>query len=51
MNVYIISGVARDIPMATIFRGVMPFLASDLVRIVILVLFPGISLFLLRLLN
>ena len=51
MNVYIISGVARDIPMATIFRGVLPFLASDVVRIVVLVLFPGISLFLLRLLN
>jgi len=51
MNVYIISGVAKDIPMATIFRGVLPFLASDIVRIVLLVLFPGISLFLLRLFN
>ncbi|MBN8440878.1 MAG: TRAP transporter large permease [Thauera sp.] len=48
MNVYIISGVAKDIPMATMFRGVMPFLASDLLRILLLVFVPGISLFALR---
>lgn len=48
MNVYIISSMARDIPMATIFRGVMPFLASDILRIVILVAFPSLSLFLIR---
>jgi len=48
MNVYIISGVAKDIPMATMFRGVMPFLASDLLRIVLLVFVPGISLFALK---
>lgn len=44
MNVYIISGVAKNIPMGTIFRGVVPFLVSDLVRIALLVLFPSISL-------
>jgi tripartite ATP-independent transporter DctM subunit len=44
MNVYIIAGVAKDIPMATIFRGVLPFLASDILRIVLLVFFPSISL-------
>ncbi|AWI81404.1 MAG: C4-dicarboxylate ABC transporter permease [Betaproteobacteria bacterium HGW-Betaproteobacteria-13] len=48
MNVYIINGVAKDIPMATIFRGVLPFLASDIVRIVLLVVFPSISLVALR---
>jgi tripartite ATP-independent transporter DctM subunit len=48
MNVYIISGVAKDIPMSTMFRGVMPFLVSDLLRIVLLVFVPGISLFALR---
>ena len=51
MNVYIISGVAKDIPMATMFRGVMPFLASDLLRILLLVFVPGISLFALRILG
>lgn len=44
MNVYIINGVATDIPMATIFRGVVPFLISDFVRILFLVFFPSISL-------
>lgn len=44
MNVYIINGVAKDIPMATIFRGVLPFLASDILRIFLLVFFPSISL-------
>ncbi|ATE61344.1 TRAP transporter large permease [Thauera sinica] len=48
MNVYIISSMNKDIPMSTIFRGVVPFLVSDLLRIVVLVLFPSISLFVLR---
>jgi TRAP-type C4-dicarboxylate transport system permease large subunit len=34
--------------MSTMFRGVMPFLVSDLLRIVLLVFVPGISLFALR---
>lgn len=50
MNVYIINSMARDIPMATIFRGVTPFLVSDVLRIGLLVLFPGITLTLLHLL-
>jgi tripartite ATP-independent transporter DctM subunit len=48
MNVYIINGVAKDIPMKVIFRGVMPFLAWDVVRIGLLILFPSISLVALR---
>ncbi|MBU1362427.1 MAG: TRAP transporter large permease [Gammaproteobacteria bacterium] len=48
MNVYIINGVAKDIPMKVIFRGVMPFLAWDVTRIGLLILFPSISLIALR---
>jgi C4-dicarboxylate transporter DctM subunit len=48
MNVYIIHGIAKDIPMATIFRGVLPFLTWDIIRVFLLVLFPGISLIALR---
>ena len=48
MNVYIINGVAKDIPMKVIFRGVMPFLAWDVARIGLLILFPSISLIALR---
>ncbi|MDP2793082.1 MAG: TRAP transporter large permease [Sulfurisoma sp.] len=46
MNVYIINRLARDVPLIETFKGVIPFLLSDLVRIVLLLLFPGISLYL-----
>jgi C4-dicarboxylate transporter DctM subunit len=46
INVYVIKGVAPDVPMATIFRGIGPFLVSELVCIGILLAFPQIALFL-----
>lgn len=46
MNVFIINSIAKDVPMRETFRGVLPFLASDGVRIVLLALFPGLSLWL-----
>jgi tripartite ATP-independent transporter DctM subunit len=46
MNVYVISGVARDVPMATIFRGIFPFFIAMLVCMVLLFLFPQLALFL-----
>ncbi len=46
MNLFIINSLARDIPMAATYRGVAPFVVSDLVRVVILVAFPGITLWL-----
>jgi tripartite ATP-independent transporter DctM subunit len=46
MNVYIINRLARDVPLTQTFRGVIPFLASDAVRIALLVSFPVISLYL-----
>ena len=48
MNVFVINSMAPDVPMAESFRGVMPFLASDLVRVLILIAFPFITLGLLR---
>ncbi|MEO8808257.1 MAG: TRAP transporter large permease subunit [Burkholderiaceae bacterium] len=48
MNVYIINRLAKDVPLSETFKGVMPFLASDFLRIALLLLFPGISLYLLR---
>ncbi|MDX9700792.1 MAG: TRAP transporter large permease [Rhodocyclaceae bacterium] len=51
MNVFIINSLAKDVPMRETFRGVLPFLASDGVRIVLLALFPGLSLWLVHLLN
>src|SRR5690606_4382249 len=49
LNVFVLQATARDVPLVTIFRGVMPFIAADAVRLAILVLFPGIVLFLPRL--
>jgi tripartite ATP-independent transporter DctM subunit len=48
MNVYIINRLARDVPLTETFKGVMPFLASDLLRIILLLFVPGISLVLVR---
>ena len=48
MNVYVISSMARDVSMRDAFRGVVPFLISDILRVVILVLFPSITLCLVR---
>lgn len=51
LNVFIINTVARDVPMRETFRGVMPFFASEILRITLLVLFPAIALFLPRILQ
>ena len=48
MNVYIINRLAVDVPLTETFKGVVPFLISDFIRIIVLVLFPGISLYLVR---
>jgi len=46
MNLYIIQGVARDVPIMRIFKGVLPFLASDLVHLLLIILFPAIAMWL-----
>ncbi len=48
MNLFVINSIAKDIPMSQTFKGAMPFVASDLVRIVILAAFPSITLIALR---
>jgi TRAP-type C4-dicarboxylate transport system permease large subunit len=48
MNLYVIQGVAKDVPMTRIFRGVLPFLAADLVHLLLLIVFPAIALGLLN---
>jgi tripartite ATP-independent transporter DctM subunit len=48
MNVFIINRLAKDVPLVETFKGVMPFLASDLIRIVLLLAFPSIALVLVR---
>ncbi len=48
MNLFVIHSVAKDIPMSTIYRGILPFILVDVVRLAILVLFPMLVLFLPR---
>jgi tripartite ATP-independent transporter DctM subunit len=44
MNVFVIKTVAPDVPIADIFKGVFPFVLSDLVRLALLILFPSLAL-------
>jgi len=44
MNLYVIQGVAPEVSLGRIFKGVLPFLAADLVHLVLLVIFPVIAL-------
>ncbi|PWC35169.1 TRAP transporter large permease [Azospirillum sp. TSO22-1] len=46
MNLYVINKLAKGVPMGETALGVLPFLASDLLRILLLVFFPGVSLWL-----
>ena len=48
LNVYIVGGMARDVPMGEIYRGVLIFLASDVLRTMLFLFFPIIPLFLVR---
>ncbi len=46
MNVFVIKSVVQDVTFTQIFRGVLPFIGSDLVRLVILIAFPALALWL-----
>ncbi|MEI8633640.1 TRAP transporter large permease subunit [Vibrio sp. PP-XX7] len=44
MNVFVIKSVAPDIPIKDIFKGVFPFVLSDVVRLSLIILFPSLAL-------
>lgn len=44
MNLYVIQGIAKDVPLSRIFKGVLPFLAADFVHLAMLVAIPGLAL-------
>jgi TRAP-type C4-dicarboxylate transport system permease large subunit len=46
LNVFVIGGMARDVPLATIYRGILPFLAAQIVLLILLTLWPGMALLL-----
>jgi len=46
INVYVVNGIARDIPLEVIFKGTVPFVLALLTYLVIMIIFPQIALFL-----
>lgn len=46
LNVFVLSGVLKDVKTSTIFKGVTPFWVADIIRLTLLTLIPAISLFL-----
>jgi len=46
LNIYTVAGVAKDIPVEVIFRGVAPFLFSIFLIVILITIFPKIALLL-----
>ncbi|ACB33599.1 TRAP C4-dicarboxylate transport system permease DctM subunit [Leptothrix cholodnii SP-6] len=44
LNVYVVNSIAKDVPMHETYKGVLPFLASDMLRLLLLLFFPGLTL-------
>jgi len=51
LNVFVVASLARDVPVTRIYRGVLPFVLSDIIRLGIVVAFPMLTLYLVRLLD
>lgn len=46
LNVFVMHGMSKDVPLGTVYAGILPFLISDLIRLLILTLFPVLVLWL-----
>ena len=46
LNIYVIQGIAKDLSLGTIFRGVIPFLVADFIHLGFLIGFPALTLWL-----
>ena len=46
INVFALSGVAKDVPLGTIFKGILPFVGADIVRVALIFFFPALALWL-----
>jgi C4-dicarboxylate transporter DctM subunit len=46
VNVYVVSGVAKDVPLEDIFKGIFPLLLALIAAVILMVIFPQIALFL-----
>jgi C4-dicarboxylate transporter, DctM subunit len=48
LNVFVISSIAKDIPMTQTYKRVLPFIAADIIRLGLVVAFPGLALAMVR---
>lgn len=46
INVFALAGVAKEVPLATIFKGIFPFVVADIVRVMLIFFFPALALWL-----
>jgi len=46
LNVFVISSIAKDVPITRTYRGVLPFVAADILRLALVVAFPALALWL-----
>ena len=51
LNVFVVSALARDVPLGATYRGVLPYIGMDLIRLALCVAFPWLSLAVVRLLT
>jgi TRAP-type C4-dicarboxylate transport system permease large subunit len=51
LGVFVVSAIAREIPVSAIYKGVLPFLAADIIRIALVASCPVLALGLVRLLQ
>jgi len=51
LAVYVVANIAKDVPIGEIYRGIVPFLISDVVRVILLLFFPALTLYALRFVN
>jgi C4-dicarboxylate transporter, DctM subunit len=48
LNVFVISSLAKGVPITETYRGVLPFLVADVIRLALVLAFPGLALWLVR---
>jgi C4-dicarboxylate transporter, DctM subunit len=51
LNVFVIASIAKDVPLTQTYRGVLPFIVADVLRLGLVLAFPGLALWLVRVLS
>ena len=51
LTVYVVANIPKTVPIGEIYRGIVPFLISDLVRVLLLLFFPALTIFAIRFVN